>query len=127
MPAPEAALTGKTRRPALGEVVEDHVGDLVAVGHVDLVEGHQARAVLEAAVAAQLVLDDVEVVERVAARLDRRGVDDVHQRGAALDVAQEVVAEAAAVGGALDQAGHVGDGERHVARADDARGWAPGW
>ena len=46
-------------------------------------------------------------------------VDDVHEGRAALDVAQEVVAEAAAVGGALDQSGHVGDGERHVAGAHD--------
>ena len=102
------------------EVLADHVGDLVAVGDVDLVERHQARAVLEAAVPAQLVLDHVEVVERVAARLDGGGVDDVHEGRAALDVAQEVVAEAATVGGTLDQAGHVGDGERHVTGADDA-------
>ena len=92
----------------------------MAVGHVDLVEGHQPRPVLEAAVAGQLVLDDVEVVDRVAAGLDGGGVDDVHQRRAALDVAQEVVAEAAALAGALDQAGHVGDGERRVAGAHDA-------
>ena len=40
----------------------------------------------------ELVLDHVEVVDRVAAGLDGGGVDDVHDRGAALDVAQEVVA-----------------------------------
>ena len=50
----------------------------------------------------------------------RGGVDDVHERRAALDVAQEVVAEAAALAGALDQAGHVGDGERRVAGGDHA-------
>ena len=44
----------------------------------------------------------------------------MHQRGAALDVAQEVVAEAAALGGALDQAGHVGDREGRLARGDHA-------
>ena len=48
----------------------------------------------------------------------RGGVDDVHQRGAALDVAQEVVAETAAVARTLDQPGHVGDGERRVAGRD---------
>ena len=50
----------------------------------------------------------------------RGGVDDVHQRGAALDVAQEVVAQAAALAGALDQAGDVGDGEGRLAGRDHA-------
>ena len=45
---------------------------------------------------------------------------DVDQRGAALDVAQEVVAEAAALARALDQPGHVGDGEGGLPRGDDA-------
>ena len=68
---------------------------------------------------AELALDHVEVGERVAAGLHRGHVDDVHERGAALDVAQEVVAEAAALAGALDQAGHVGDGERRCRPARD--------
>ena len=38
--------------PALAEVVDDHVGDVAAVGHVDLVERDQPGAVLEAAVPA---------------------------------------------------------------------------
>ena len=105
---------------ATAQLLDDHVGDVLAVGHVDLVEGDQPGPVLEPAVAGQLALDDVEVVERVAAGLDRGGVDDVHQRGAALDVAQEVVAEAAALGGTLDQAGHVGDHEGGLAGGDDA-------
>ena len=105
---------------ALAQLVDHHVGDVAAVGHVDLVERDQARPVLEPAVPGQLVLDDVEVVDRVAAGLDGGGVDDVHQRRAALDVAQEVVAEAAALAGALDQAGYVGDGERRVAGGHDA-------
>ena len=41
-------------------------------------------------------------------------VDDVHDGGAALDVAQEVVAETAALAGALDQTGDVRHGERGV-------------
>ena len=105
---------------ATAELLDDHVGDVLPVGHVDLVEGDQPGPVLEAAVAGELALDDVEVVERVAAGLDRGRVDDVHQRGAALDVAQEVVPEAAALGRALDQAGHVGDHEGGLAGGDDA-------
>ena len=75
-----------------------------AVGDVDLVERDQPRPVLETAVVGQLALDHVEVVDRVAAGLQGRGVDDVDQRRAALDVAQELVAEPAALAGALDQA-----------------------
>ena len=116
-PSPEAALTGKTRQPPLAEVVDDDVGDVAAVGDVDLVERDQPGPVLEAAVPGQLVLDHVEVVDRVAAGLHRGGVDDVHQRRAALDVAEELVAEAAPLAGPLDQAGDVGDGERRVAGA----------
>ena len=62
----------------------------------------------------------VEVGDRVAAGLEGGAVDHVHQRGAALDVAQEVVAETAALAGALDQAGHVGHGEGDVTADDDA-------
>src|SRR5690606_29539061 len=64
--------------------------------------------------------DDLQVVERVAARLDGGRVDDVDQRRAALDVAQEVVAEAPPLGSTLDQAGHVGDHERRLAGGDHA-------
>ena len=42
------------------------------------------------------------------------------QRGASLDVAQEVVTEAPALGGTLDQTRHVGDGERRLAGGDHA-------
>ena len=53
----------------------------------------------------QLVADDVVVPRRVA----RRAVDDVHEDPRPLDVAQECVAQAGAVGRALDQPGNVGD------------------
>ena len=58
------------RQAALAQLVDHEAGDVAAVGHVDLVERDQTRPVLEPAVAAELVLDDVEVVDRVAARLD---------------------------------------------------------
>ena len=74
-PSPEAAETGKTRSPRSRSSSMHDLGDVAAVGHVDLVQGDQARPVLEAAVPGQLVLDDVEVVDRVAARLHGRGVD----------------------------------------------------
>src|SRR6478609_4330457 len=105
---------------ATAQLLDHHVGDVLAVRDVDLVEGDQPRPVLEAAVAGQLALDDLEVVEGVAAGLDGGRVDDVDQRGATLDVAQEVVAEATALGGTLDQAGHVGDHEGRLAGGDHA-------
>jgi len=44
----------------------------------------------------------------------------VNEDGAALDVAQEVKPQALALGGAGDEARHVGDGERIVAHVDHA-------
>ena len=96
-------------QPARLEVGPDESGDLARIGDVGLVERDQAGTVLEPAVRLELGLDDVEIRQRVAARVDRGAVDDVDQRGAALDVAQEVVAQAAAFAGALDQSGHVGN------------------
>src|SRR5690606_24003682 len=107
------------------QLADHELRDLGRVGHVGLVQGHQPRAVAELdagdlAVPGELVLDDVEVRKRIAAGLDGGAVDDVDQRGTALDVPQEVVAQAATLAGALDQSGDVGDGERRVAGRDHA-------
>ena len=48
--------------------------------------------------------------------LERGAVEHVHERRAALDVAQELQAQALALAGARDQAGHVGDGEARARR-----------
>ncbi len=111
----------------------DELGHVLAVGQVHLVERDQAGAVVQrhnfavgSAVAHvdrvlfQLGLDDGEVGERVTVRFERAAVQDVHQGGAALDVAQEVVAKALALAGAFDQARDVGNGEAHVAGLDHA-------
>ncbi len=65
-------------------------------------------------VALELVDDRARVADRIGVRIERREVDDVQQEARALQVAQEPVAEARAVGGALDQAGNVGDDEAAV-------------
>ena len=119
-PSPDAALTAKTWSPRASRSSPHDVGHLAAVGYVDLVERDQPRAVVESAVRRELVLDHVEVVVGVASGLDGDGVDHVHDGRAALDVAEELVAEAAALARALDQAGHVGHGERGVAGGDHA-------
>ncbi len=108
---------GKTARLEVGP---HHVGEVPAVRHIDLVERDESRPVLEPAVRRQFALDRVDVGHRVALGLQRGGVDDVHQHRRALDVAQELQAEALAGGGARDQPGHIGHRERHVAGADDA-------
>ena len=82
------------------EVGLDHLGQLAGLGHVGLVEDDDAGALGERAAAEglvghvlrELVLDHVEVGHRVAAGLEGRAVDDVHEHRAALDVAQELQA-----------------------------------
>ncbi len=110
------------------EVGAHHLGQLDGVRHVGLVEHHDARTLGERAAAQRLVdrvrrelgLDDVEVAQRVAARLERGAVDDVHEHRAALDVAQELQAQPLALAGAGDQPGDVGHGEPHVTGLHDA-------
>ena len=110
------------------EVGLDHLGQLERLGHVGLVEHDDAGALGQRAAAERRVgdvlrelgLDDVEVGHRVTARLEGRAVDDVDQHRAALDVAQELQAEALALAGAGDEAGDVGDGEALVAGLHDA-------
>ena len=117
-PLPRGRADREDLEPSRLEVGPDDVGHLAAVGYVDLVERDQPRAVVEPAVRRELVLDDREVVVGVASGLDGDGVDHVHDGGAALDVAEELVAQPAALARALDQAGHVGHGERGVAGGD---------
>src|SRR5664280_2879530 len=111
---PDTRLRGNEvdLEPPLTKVGLDDLGEIEGIRHVHLVEHDQAWPVLETSVRGELALDDVEVADRVAARLVRRAVDHVHDRLATLDVAQEVVAEATAVRGALDEPWHISDGVR---------------
>ena len=58
----------------------------------------------------ELALDGGVVADRVAA-VERREVEHVDEQPGALDVGEELVAEAGPVARALDQAGDVGDHE----------------
>ncbi|GGU58538.1 hypothetical protein GCM10010211_24400 [Streptomyces albospinus] len=91
------------------QVGADHVGEVLAVGDVDLVQDDHPRPVAETAVLRQLLLDDVEVGDRVAVRLQGRGVQDVDQHLAALDMPQELQAQPLALAGTRDQARDVRD------------------
>lgn len=112
-----AALGGhrKDPQPPSLELGLNQVGELGGIGHVDLVEGHQAGPVLQSAVGGELALDHVEIGQRITPRFEGGAVDHVHQGGAALDVAEELVSQSAALTGPLDQPGDVGDGVGDVA------------
>ena len=65
---------------------------------------------------------------RIDAVVERRQVDQVQQQARALQVAQELVAQAGAFGRALDQARDVGDDEALLGRRRAPRpGWGAGW
>src|SRR6201996_6973523 len=108
----------------------NQVGEVAGLGDVHLVEHDDPRAVGEAGacqagayqflVGGEFGLDRVQVGDRVTAGLVRRAVKDMHERRAALDVAQEVEAEALALARTGNQAGHVGDDVLNVARLGDA-------
>ena len=90
----------------------------IGVRHgVDLVEHQPARLALEAlAVFLQLRGDHADVPRGV-----RFGeINHVQQQAGAREVAQELVAEAGALGGALDQPGDVGEHEARLADAHHA-------
>src|SRR6185312_17493608 len=92
------------------ELGSDQVGQIAALGHVDLVERDELRPLDEGQLAlryrirGKFAKDDVEVANGVTARVERRAVQHVEQRAAALDVAQEFEAEALALAGSLDEA-----------------------
>nr|BFF11553.1 hypothetical protein GCM10025699_28560 [Microbacterium flavescens] len=108
------------------ELGPHEVCQILGLGHVDLVQRDELRTVEERRLAlgngvrTQFGEDHVEVGQRVATGIERGAVEDVHQRGAALDVAEELEAQALALARALDEAGNVGDGEPDFSRLHDA-------
>ena len=106
------------------EVGTHEVREVAPFGNVDLVECDQLGALeqrllaLGHRVGAELAENHVEVAERIAAGLEGCAVEHVQQCGAALDVAQELEAEALTLARALDQAGNVGDGIARLAGVD---------
>ena len=113
-------LAGRRRRDDHRHVAEprrrprraDGRGGRVLLGHeVGLRQREDARQLGQPRVVlGQLALDHRVVRDRVGA-VERREVEHVHEQPRALDVGEEVVAEAGAVARALDQAGDVGDDE----------------
>ena len=106
-------------QPAAAEVVAHELGELASVRHVYLVEDDEPwafherdaafRGIQLLCVGSELGLQQVEVGERIAARLDGRAVDDMDDHRAALDVPEELQTEASSLRRSGDEAGHVGD------------------
>ncbi len=85
------------------------------VERVDLVGGHDLRLGRElGSKQLQLAPNGVEILDGIASGRARH-VHDVHQHLGALEVAQELMAEAEAAMRAFDQPGHVGDDEAAIA------------
>src|SRR5690625_3598600 len=116
------------RQATLLELGPDELGEVTGLGDVDLAEDDDARPLRQRRepgggevprVRGELALDDVEVADGVAVRLEGGAVEDVDDDGAALDVPQEVQPQAPPLAGAGDEAGDVGDGVPLVTGLDD--------
>ena len=115
----------------LFEVGAHELREFLRLGHIDLVEDDDARALRNrdgaqrqfqlVGVDGQLVFERLVVGDGVAVGFERGAVDHVRDDLGAFDVAQEFEAEALALGCAGDQAGHVGDRVACVAGHDDAK------
>ena len=106
-PSPESAEIASTGTPRSRSDASNAGHASRASGQVHLVEHDQHRLLEQRRVVGlELVPDDVVVPPRIA----RRAVHDVDQDPRPLDVAQERVAEAGAVRGALDEPRDVRDG-----------------
>ena len=84
--------------------------DLVRGGDLRLGRERDRRVVAGAREQLELAADDLEVLDRIAARR-RRHVDHVHEHLRAFEVREELRAEAVALVRAFDQPGHVGHDE----------------
>ncbi len=117
------------------DVLADDVGQILCIGHIDLVEGHEGGpfgqrqqvacgAVVSGGdvdlVGGEFGFDGRKVADRVAVGLPGGHVDDVDEDCAAFDVAEELVAETAALCGAGNEPGHIGDRVAGVACLHDA-------
>ena len=111
---------GEDREATSLDVGLDHLGEVIAVGYVHLVESHQTRAILQTTVRRQLTLDDVEVADRITSGFIGGAVDDVDDGSTPFDVTQEVKSQSLALGGTGDESGHVGHGVRRLTGHDDA-------
>ena len=112
-PAPSSASAGRSPRRAASRSSAGTMSSLFSTSQRGL-------ACSVGVVLLQLGDDGPRLRHRVDAVVERRQVDHVQQQARALQVAQELVAQARAFGGAFDQARNVGDDEA-LLRARRAR------
>ena len=118
-PSSSGAEIGKTGAPEAFSSALIDLGPGLVVDHVDLGQSDDLGLVLEARRHNPRARRGRWHSPRRVLRLRR--VDEVEQEARALDMAEEAVADAGAVGGALDQPGDVGDDELAALVADDAQ------
>ncbi len=95
---------------------------LFGTRNVDLVRHHDAWARSQLIGGErQLVVDDLVVIERVAALPVAREVDHMHDERRALDMAKELMSQATPFVRTLDETGDVGHNEAQIARARHAQ------
>src|SRR5439155_835872 len=91
---------------------------LARLGEIDLVQRDELRTQSQAApVALELGVDGRDVLERIGSRC----VDHVNEKPRALDVPQELLAEAETAARPLDEPGDVGDDELAIVEPRDAQ------
>ena len=107
----EMPNTGSFQRSALTNALHARLA-LVFRHEVELVQHEPARLRGELRIVfLELLGDRARIGNRIGVRIGRRDVDEMQQQARALQVAQELVAEARAFGGAFDQSRNVGDDE----------------
>ncbi len=90
--------------------------------HVDLVRYHDAGPLGQVvSVHFQLIFDDLVILQGIATLVVARQVDNLHNKRRALNVAQELMAQAAPLMGALNKTGNVGHHKGKIARRSYAQ------
>ena len=108
----------EARDAAVGERARDARRRLARLGKIDLVQRDELRTQSQAApVALELGVDGRDVLERIGSRC----VDHVNEKPRALDVPQELLAEAKTAARPLDEPGDVGDDELAIVEPRDAQ------
>src|SRR4029077_11575739 len=98
----------------------DRTLGLVLRNQVDLRKRDDLRQGVEPrAVSGQLAAD--RLVARLGISLGRRHVHKMHEQPATLEMGEELVAEAGALGGALDQTRNVGQNQLAILQLDGAQ------
>src|SRR5450631_1920069 len=88
---------------------------LFGIDQIQLVQHQPPRLVVQRLVIALELLDDgARIRDRIAGAVERGDIDDMQQHARSLQMAEKLMTEPGAVGGAVDQTGDVGNDEAAV-------------